>query len=1131
MHIICTHSFPILWIPPFCLSPSSYRRYTQGPKFEVNGVEMTKDEILAIDPTQRTVAHWLVIVDWDLQRLRPYVLIDPYDPSGLLYLNSAEYLVQTRTLASSNVPFIVIARPGTPRVVPTKTPPLSEDRVGCTDEVFAWAFEETGAPRRKTRKFGRFQRYTKAPLGTEGDVHVEWCPTTWKHFSDLRKWISKNAPWGEHETVKVNDRNIMGLLGMWHRELLHYLDVKSPGRRSEQLIPLIQHLQTLLRHNGPAFTIQRLKISLFCLYSYIGGSPVTSSQMTELGHRIRLRGGLPYFLSKGVRDSIRKGSLDTIRVYASLLNIYKVLWGPHGESPLGTITAPPFKGGVGDFSSFINSSSDSFYDRWENHIQTTSYDWIKHKSLPGFEYKSEYGYLIASAGANASCAMQSIYLDTLAWEATGVANLPLEWFKLWGDQKMVDFFEKVHEEGGEWYQNVQNAPNSLLDKPWEKEGSQISRVNSEFLRLLGRIETDEYATRPSDSYLSKLADLAGMSSPKKVKYYGAPYYTEEGGYTPLFLDSWYSALQHFIKVGVHPEKTAYHKPITGRLHSIMEPAGKVRVVAICDYFTQVGLKPLHEYIFSLLKRNPNDATFGQQEAVDRFAAMGHQEIFSYDLKAATDMIPVQLYREVLEPLIGRTGADLWVQLLSERTFLAPKDLRKGGTEWVRYSRGQPMGALSSWAGLALCHHALVQFAAKRAGLEGWFTAYLVLGDDIVIADARVAGAYLSICEEFGIKVGLAKSLVSKRGLMNFASQTLLGTANLSPISLGEELVAQNWARRLELAARINHRYGSGEGAKATMLNLRRVLTANQWDSLQGELTGLVKGGMRERYVRFILQNPFTHLSEVDRLYIERIVEWLGLLCPELLRLSRTQSDVLKKEIARALWDDVSMLVSKKIREYSDAIKESAALVNSSRYGTFETGTVLWRYLSEALASHFKRMREEKLWPLEDTVKGYTSPPDVSVIGDIWVALSKVPSVTDAFCDGPRENVFHVIKGQLLLDDRTKGSPVRVGKLGAVQGKFPAPKAPKESLRAPLQALLLAVARALGVVLPAFRILGKPLKPSFLGALKEGIKCLMDSRIDRDASPPWSNSPLVPVILAVPGPECLALVRVSDDEDD
>lgn len=37
---------------------------------------------------------------------------------------------------------------------------------------------------------------------------------------------------------------------------------------------------------------------------------------------------------------------------------------------------------------------------------------------------------------------------------------------------------------------------------------------------------------------------------------------------------------------------------------------------------------------------------------------------------------------------------------------------------VRYSVGQPMGALSSWAMLAMVHHAIVQFSAFRAGVKG-----------------------------------------------------------------------------------------------------------------------------------------------------------------------------------------------------------------------------------------------------------------------------------------------------------------------------------------------------------------------------------------------------------------------------
>lgn len=86
--------------------------------------------------------------------------------------------------------------------------------------------------------------------------------------------------------------------------------------------------------------------------------------------------------------------------------------------------------------------------------------------------------------------------------------------------------------------------------------------------------------------------------------------------------------------------------------------------------------------------------------------------------------------------------------------------------------------------LALTHHVVVQVAANMAGVTGWFSAYAVLGDDIVIADDRVAKAYLALMtERLGCKISLHKSIVSGVGLMEFAKRihhARLG--DLSPIS-------------------------------------------------------------------------------------------------------------------------------------------------------------------------------------------------------------------------------------------------------------------------------------------------------------------------------------------------------------
>lgn len=53
-------------------------------------------------------------------------------------------------------------------------------------------------------------------------------------------------------------------------------------------------------------------------------------------------------------------------------------------------------------------------------------------------------------------------------------------------------------------------------------------------------------------------------------------------------------------------------------------------------------------------------------------------------------------------------------------FDSEKSKTKGPTgldncESLRYAVGQPMGALSSWAMLAVTHHLLTQLAAQKAG--------------------------------------------------------------------------------------------------------------------------------------------------------------------------------------------------------------------------------------------------------------------------------------------------------------------------------------------------------------------------------------------------------------------------------
>jgi len=68
--------------------------------------------------------------------------------------------------------------------------------------------------------------------------------------------------------------------------------------------------------------------------------------------------------------------------------------------------------------------------------------------------------------------------------------------------------------------------------------------------------------------------------------------------------------------------------------------------------------------------------------------------------------------------------------------------------------------------------------------------YAVLGDDIVIArDGRVAGAYLQLMDQLGVGIGLAKSLVSRKGVLEFAKRYIVSGVDASPVPFKEMVAA------------------------------------------------------------------------------------------------------------------------------------------------------------------------------------------------------------------------------------------------------------------------------------------------------------------------------------------------------
>lgn len=89
---------------------------------------------------------------------------------------------------------------------------------------------------------------------------------------------------------------------------------------------------------------------------------------------------------------------------------------------------------------------------------------------------------------------------------------------------------------------------------------------------------------------------------------------------------------------------------------------------------------------------------------------------SLDLSAATDRLPVTLQADLLANLVNGPFAMAWKELLVGRSYYGYHKTLLPQSIDVKYSVGQPMGALSSWAMLAFVHHFIVQAAAWRSGI-------------------------------------------------------------------------------------------------------------------------------------------------------------------------------------------------------------------------------------------------------------------------------------------------------------------------------------------------------------------------------------------------------------------------------
>lgn len=110
--------------------------------------------------------------------------------------------------------------------------------------------------------------------------------------------------------------------------------------------------------------------------------------------------------------------------------------------------------------------------------------------------------------------------------------------------------------------------------------------------------------------------------------------------------------------------------IHSKLSFLSDKAGKTRVVAILDMWSQAVLRPIHGHLMKCLRLIENDYTLNQGKGRDAIlkASLEGKPMYSFDLKSATDRLPRELAVMACAPILGEDLTKDWLDLLTKRAF-------------------------------------------------------------------------------------------------------------------------------------------------------------------------------------------------------------------------------------------------------------------------------------------------------------------------------------------------------------------------------------------------------------------------------------------------------------------------------
>jgi len=240
---------------------------------------------------------------------------------------------------------------------------------------------------------------------------------------------------------------------------------------------------------------------------------------------------------------------------------------------------------------------------------------------------------------------------------------------------------------------------------------------------------------------------------------GVHYLIKHYGWYPKLVDQWGGFEQWTERYYHLSTDDIPGSDRVGSLGITQERGGKLRVYAFPNLLFQVMMNPMKATLFRILKKIPEDCTFHQERGVKWVSEklQTDHRVWSVDLSDATNHFPLQLQELVLWNILQNP---MWEDHIEFFKMVATGRYGANalGRNFVRWTKGQPLGAGPSFALFAITHHAVLNHCKVVNNVKS--DCYRILGDDVVISDEKVYSTYRSILDSLSCPVSHEKSIAS-----------------------------------------------------------------------------------------------------------------------------------------------------------------------------------------------------------------------------------------------------------------------------------------------------------------------------------------------------------------------------------